>query len=151
MARRGDGIYLRKSTWWLDFTHRGQRHVVRLGSHISRTVAKELSQVERARVLRGEAGIGGPRGKDPLFADAAKEFVTWVKTNRKARTAADYEATLERLKVTFAGRRLEPGRRAVDRAAQARAGGRRGTGRRQPRAGPAQEPVQPLPQRPADL
>jgi hypothetical protein len=43
MARRGDGIYLRSSTWWLDFRHEGQRHVVRLGKNISRTVARELA------------------------------------------------------------------------------------------------------------
>jgi len=30
MARRGDGIYLRRNTWWLDFTHEGTRHVARL-------------------------------------------------------------------------------------------------------------------------
>lgn len=33
MARRGDGIYLRGKTWWLDFTHRSARHIVRLGRH----------------------------------------------------------------------------------------------------------------------
>ena len=30
MARRGDGIYQRGETWWLDFTHEGKRHVARL-------------------------------------------------------------------------------------------------------------------------
>lgn len=29
MARRGDGVYQRGKTWWLDFTHRGERHVLR--------------------------------------------------------------------------------------------------------------------------
>jgi integrase len=107
MARRGDGIYQRSKTWWLDFTHRGERHVARLGKNISRTVAGELARVERAAILRGEAGIGGPKRKDPLFDDAVKEFVAWAQTNRKARTAADYEELLKRLKTgPFAGRRL---------------------------------------------
>jgi len=107
MARRGDGIYQRGKTWWLDFTHRGERHVTRLGKNISRTVAGELARVERAAVLKREAGIGGPQRKDPLFDDAVKEFVAWAQTNRKARTAADYEELLERLKTgPFAGRRL---------------------------------------------
>jgi hypothetical protein len=44
MARRGDGIYLRGRTWWLDFMHDGKRHVVRLGKNISRTVAGELAE-----------------------------------------------------------------------------------------------------------
>jgi integrase len=107
MARRGDGIYQRGMTWWLDFTHRGERHVARLGKNISRTVAGELARVERAAVLKLEAGIGGPKRKDPLFDDAVKEFVAWARTNRKARTAADYEDLLERLKAgPFGGRRL---------------------------------------------
>src|SRR5690242_1189559 len=97
MARRGDGIYLRGRTWWLDFTHRGERHVVRLGKNISRTVAGELARVQRAAILKAEAGIGGPKGKDPLFNDAAKEFTAWSDTNRKARTAQDYRAIIERL------------------------------------------------------
>jgi integrase len=58
MARRGDGIYLRGKTWWLDFVHDGRRHVARLGKGISRTVAGELAQVKRAAILKGEAGIG---------------------------------------------------------------------------------------------
>ena len=45
MARRGDGIYLRGKTWWLDFVHRGERHVLRIGSNINRTVAKEIASV----------------------------------------------------------------------------------------------------------
>lgn len=32
MARRGDGIYLRGKTWWLDFRHNGKRYVVRFGT-----------------------------------------------------------------------------------------------------------------------
>jgi hypothetical protein len=45
MARRGDGIYIRGKTWWLDFVHEGKRHVARLGKGINRTVAGELAQV----------------------------------------------------------------------------------------------------------
>jgi hypothetical protein len=45
MARRGDGIYQRGKTWWLDFTHEGTRHVVRIGKGISRTVAGEIARV----------------------------------------------------------------------------------------------------------
>ena len=26
MARRGDAIYLRSRTWWLDFVQQGRRH-----------------------------------------------------------------------------------------------------------------------------
>jgi hypothetical protein len=34
MARRGDGIYQRGKTWWLDFTHEGKRHAARLGKRV---------------------------------------------------------------------------------------------------------------------
>jgi hypothetical protein len=33
MARRGDGIYQRGRTWWLDFTHQGNRHTGRAIGH----------------------------------------------------------------------------------------------------------------------
>jgi hypothetical protein len=48
MARRGDGLYLRKHTWWLDFIHEGRRHVVRIGKNISRTVAGEIAVTKRS-------------------------------------------------------------------------------------------------------
>lgn len=61
MARRGDGLYLRnKKTWYVDFRHKGRRHIVRLGSHIARSAARELATATRTRVLKGELGIGGP-------------------------------------------------------------------------------------------
>ena len=63
MARRGDGLYQRGKTWWLDFTHDGRRHVARLGKGINRTVAGELAAVKRAAILKGEAGIGGRSGR----------------------------------------------------------------------------------------
>jgi integrase len=71
MARRGDGLYQRGGkggTWYLDFMFQGQRHVTRLGRGISRTVARELAGVARAKILRGEAGIGPKRATAPMFA-----------------------------------------------------------------------------------
>ena len=61
MARKGDGLYLRGSTWYLDCRIDGARHVVKLGKGISRTVAGELATVKRAAILKGEAGIGKKR------------------------------------------------------------------------------------------
>ncbi len=47
MARRGDGIYLRGKTWWLDFTHEGRRYVARLSwpslAAAKRVVSKALA------------------------------------------------------------------------------------------------------------
>jgi hypothetical protein len=64
MARRGEAIYLRRNTWWLDFTHEGQRHQVRLGKSISRTVAGELA------VASAPGSCGVPR---PSLADYVME------------------------------------------------------------------------------
>ncbi|MCZ6481017.1 MAG: hypothetical protein O6929_11525, partial [candidate division NC10 bacterium] len=77
MARRGDGIYLRKHTFWLDFQHDGKRHWVRLGKHISRTTALQLARVRRAAILKGELGIGG-RKKDLTLEKAAAKFLSWA-------------------------------------------------------------------------
>src|SRR2546425_8942985 len=67
MARRGDGIYQRGRTWWLDFIHEEKRHYVRLGRNISKTVAGEIAKVKRGAILKGEAGIrGAQRARLPL-------------------------------------------------------------------------------------
>ena len=74
MARRGDGLYLRnKRNWYLDCRINGKRHVVQLGKDISRTVARELASVQRAAILRGEAGIR-KRRKDCSFEKARLQF-----------------------------------------------------------------------------
>src|SRR3989442_10977908 len=74
MARRGDGIYQRGKTWWLDFTHEEKRHYVRLGRNISKTVAGEIAKVKRGAILKGEAGIGGAQSAPLLFYKAAQEI-----------------------------------------------------------------------------
>ena len=83
MARHGDGIYQRGKTWWLDFRHQGQRHVALLGKGINRTVARELAAVKRAAILKGEAGIGGPKRKDLPFTEAADKFLEWAEANKR--------------------------------------------------------------------
>lgn len=105
MARRGDGIYQRSKTWWLDFRHEGRRHVCKLGKGISRTVAAEIAAVKRAAVLKGEAGIGRKR-KDWLFDDAAKEFLAWATAEKRPKTARVYGECIAQLKKSFAGKRL---------------------------------------------
>jgi len=82
MARRGDGIYLRSKTWWLDFTDQGKRHYIRLGKIINRTAAGELAMAKRAAILKGEAGIG-KKQKDLPFEKAAEEFVRWAEANKR--------------------------------------------------------------------
>lgn len=105
-GRRGDGIYQRGRTWWLDVLHEGRRHYVRLGKGISRTVAGELASAKRAVILKGEAGIGGPKRKDLDFTKAADEFMPWAEANKRTRTVGTYRQCAERLKLAFAEKRL---------------------------------------------
>jgi integrase len=105
MARRGDALYLRKKTWWLDFRHNGTRHAVRLGKSISRSVAKELASVQRGAILKGEAGIGSKR-KDCPFDKAKDHFIQWMETNKRPRTVRVYGQALDRLAVSFSGKSL---------------------------------------------
>ena len=105
MARRGDALYLRGKTWWLDFRHNGTRHAVRLGKSISRTVAKELASVQRGAILKGEAGIGMKR-KDSPFDKAKDAFLQWTETNKRPRTVRVYRQALDRLAVSFSGKAL---------------------------------------------
>src|SRR2546426_4758689 len=106
MARRGDGIYQRGKTWWLDFTHEEKRHYVRLGRNISKTVAGEIAKVKRGAILKGEAGIGGPKRADLIFDKAAEEFLAWSEANKRPRTQRTYGQCAARLKLAFDGKRL---------------------------------------------
>ena len=106
MARRGDGIYQRSGTWWLDFLHDGRRHYVRLGRRISRTAAGEIARVQRAAILKGEAGIGGPKRADLTLEKAAELFMAWAEANKRRRTVRTYRQCIDRVKAAFPGRRL---------------------------------------------
>jgi integrase len=105
MARHGDGIYARGETFYLEFQHKGMRHRERLGSHIGWSTAREIAQVTRAAILKGEVGIGRKR-TDVLFDTAAERFLTWAKTTKRAGTAKVYASHVRQLKITFTGKRL---------------------------------------------
>src|SRR5688572_16213708 len=106
MARKGDGLNLRGSTWYLDCRISGQRYVTRLGKNISRSVAGELASVKRAAFLREEAGIGRKK-KDILFDDAAKRFQEWCEAgNVRPRTLNTYKKCITQLKQSFDGKWL---------------------------------------------
>ena len=105
MARKGDALYLRGKSWYLDFRHDGQRHVVRLGRNITWSVAKELAVVKRGKILKGEEGIGRKK-KDISFEMAKEEFVRWAKANKRVRTLRTYRQCLDHLEHSFSGKRL---------------------------------------------
>src|ERR1700675_451254 len=100
MARKGDGLYLRGKGWYLDARIHGQRHVVRLGKGISRTVAGELANVKRSSILKGEAGIGRKK-KDCTFSAARHAYDIWMQSNTRPRTQRVYRQALKRLAQSF--------------------------------------------------
>ena len=105
MARKGDGIYKRGKVWWMDAIIKGARHQLSLGKGINRTVALELAGVERAKILRNEAGIGKKR-KDYPFDSAKADFLAWANANKRPKTAAGYKSCLGTLGEFFEGKML---------------------------------------------
>lgn len=105
MARKGDGLYLRGNTWYLDCRIDGARHVVKLGKNIRRSVAAEIASVKRAGILRNEAGIGRKK-RDCTFDKAKEAFVDWMLANKRPRTQRVYQQALDRLSLSFATKSL---------------------------------------------
>jgi integrase len=105
MARRGDALYLRGKTWYLNCWINGACHQRRLGKGITRSVALELAQVQRSAILKGELGIG-KKAKDLPFDEARKKFEQWADATKKAGTAQAYKECLHRLVESFSGTRL---------------------------------------------
>jgi len=62
--------------------------------------------VKRGEILKGAAGIGGPKRKDLAFDKAAEEFLKWTEANKRRRTTRTYRQCIGRLKGAFTGRRL---------------------------------------------
>jgi integrase len=108
--RRGDGLYERGkgklTTWYLDCVVNGVRYQKRLGRGITRSVAGELARVERAAILKAEAGIGGQKRKDLSFKDAAKKFLAWAAAEKRPHTLRYYRQCLGQLEQTFGEKRL---------------------------------------------
>jgi integrase len=102
--RHGDALYLRGESWYMDAHIGGVRYQKKLGKHITRSVAQELAQLQRAAILKGELGVR--KKKDIPFDDASAKFLTWCAANRKHGTTQSYKECLLRLAATFAGKRL---------------------------------------------
>ena len=110
MPRRGDALYERGKgkikTWYLDAWINGERYQRKLGKGITRSVAQELAQVQRAAILKGEAGIGKKKRKDVSFDEAVKKFLDSVKADKRPNTIRSYIACIDYLSEEFSGKRL---------------------------------------------
>lgn len=104
--RKGDGIYRRGKSWRLDVWIHGERYQVTLGKNISRSVALELAQVERVKILQGEAGIGQKKRKDITFEKAREAFLAAAAANNRAHTLRGYQQHLDKLGETIGQKNL---------------------------------------------
>ena len=77
-----------KKIWYLDTVINGVRHQRRLGKGITRSVAKELAQVIRGQILKGDFGIG-KKTKDLTFDEARKKFEAWATARKETRTPSE--------------------------------------------------------------
>jgi hypothetical protein len=101
----GDGIILRRKTWWLDCLIHGVRYRRALGKGISRSAALQLSLKYRVEILSGNVGYGRKK-KDLLYDDAKARYMAWVETNLKPGTVRSYRECFLKLDESFSGRRL---------------------------------------------
>lgn len=105
MPRKGDGIYLRGSVWYLDCRINGTRYVTKLGKNIKRSVAGEIANIKRAAILKGEHGISKKK-KDLSFQDAREKFEAWISIERRPNTVRRYKQCLIQLARVFGSKRL---------------------------------------------
>lgn len=106
MARRGDGIYERgDKNWWMDIWINGVRYQKHLGKGIPRRVALDLSRIQRAAILKGDAGIN-KKPKDLSFRDARAKFETWAEQEKRPTTMRGYRQCLDQLERAFGEKRL---------------------------------------------
>ncbi|MGD0100493.1 MAG: tyrosine-type recombinase/integrase [Acidobacteriota bacterium] len=105
MARKGDGIYLRGSSWWLDAYINGRRYQMPLGKNIKRAAALEIATIKRGAILKGEAGIGRKK-KDIPFEKAKEEFLRAAEASNRPNTLRGYRQHLAELAKTFGQAKL---------------------------------------------
>ena len=85
---------------------RGEAPLRAAGTEHQQDRAGEIAKVKRGAILKGEAGIGGPKRADITFDKASEEFLAWSKANKRQRTHRTYGPCIARLKLAFTGKRL---------------------------------------------
>lgn len=98
-------IYLRGTSYYYDFMHKGQRYVGCIGK-VSRTVAKEELARKKTAVLEQRLNPTKSR-KSPRFDVFAHEYLEWLKANRKPLTHVKFSSTVKRLTEFFGAKKLD--------------------------------------------
>ena len=100
---RGEG-YLRKrgKTWYFEFMYKGRRYYEKIGN-VSKTVAKEIANEIRSRIIKGE--YIPTKIQNITFQNIAQQYIEWYmsKSNARNRTKAEHKRQVQRL-VEYFGR-----------------------------------------------
>jgi len=83
---RGEG-YLRKrgKVWYFEFMYKGKRYYEKIGV-VSKTVAKEIANEIRSKIIRGE--YIPQKEKSITFKEAAESYLEWYFKNSNARESS---------------------------------------------------------------
>jgi integrase len=101
----GEGVVLRRKTWWLDCLINKTRYQRKLGKGISRSAAVEISLKYRVEILSGNVGFAKQR-KDPTFDEVRTKFEARAVKENRPRTVKTYRECLRRLAESFGGKRM---------------------------------------------
>lgn len=97
-------IYLRGKSYYYDFVHKGQRYTGCFGT-VSRSVAKEEEARKKASVV--ELRLNPAKARvSPRFDAFAREYLEWVKANKKPSSYQRISSVFSRLIASFGPRCL---------------------------------------------
>ncbi|EDP75360.1 site-specific integrase [Hydrogenivirga sp. 128-5-R1-1] len=103
---RGEG-YLRKrgKVFYFEFMYKGQRYYEKIGV-VSKTVAKEIANEIRSRIIRGE--YIPQKERKTTFSDAVRVYIEWYRKKSTAREKSKEEniRRARRLEEFFGSRKL---------------------------------------------
>lgn len=103
ISRAKDGAR-KKTVWYVDFVHKGQRFVSCIGA-VSRTVAKEEETRMKAAVVEGRLNPAKAQ-KSPLFAAFMADYIQDLRTNRKPQSVIRAESAAKHLLPFFGSKKL---------------------------------------------
>jgi len=103
---RGEG-YLRKrgKVWYFEFMYKGKRYYEKIGA-VSKTVAKEIANEIRSKIIRGE--YIPQKEKSITFKEAAENYLKWYinHSNARPRSKEEQKRKVEKLIQFFGNFRI---------------------------------------------
>jgi len=92
------GVHVREKpkgsgTWWVFINHQGERKAKKIGN--DENVAHEVAEKIKAKLVLREFNIKDPRQKCPLFGEYSKNWLAFIKLNRRESTYERYDQVLK--------------------------------------------------------